>query len=140
MSSFNFNQRNSEGFNPGATPPGLHGARFGTSEGGAGGDPTSNGLTASSRGRGGFGFGTGGSVSISGLGAFQPIPVSDAPGSSSGRGGPPPTPMDLVGASSSESMADSLLLQMVEKAVETKLTQQIAKIDRYVRPNITWFR
>ena len=134
MSSFNFNQRNSEGFNPGATPPGLHGARFGSSEGGAGGDPTSNGLTASSRGRGGFGFGTGGSVSISGLGAFQPIPVSDATGSGSGRGGPPPTPMDLVGASSaSGSMADSLLLAMVEKAVEKAIETNLAKIDRYGR-------
>ena len=127
MSSFNFNQRSSEGFNPGATPPGLQGARFGTSEGGAS-DATANGLTTSSRGRGGFGFGTGGSVAISGLSAFQPIPISDAPGSGSGRGGPPPTPMDLVGASSSSgSMADSLLLEMVEKAIETKL----AKIDRY---------
>ena len=70
-------------------------------------DPTANGSAAtSSRGR--YGFGTGG--------AFQTI-AADAP---------PPPPRVSTGNPSTGSMADSLLLEMVEKAIETKL----AKIDR----------
>ena len=86
---------------------GQRGGPGGASSGSAE-DPTANGSAAtSSRGR--YGFGTGG--------AFQPI-ASDAP---------QPPPRVPSGNPSTGSMADSLLLEMVEKAIETKL----AKIDRY---------
>ena len=79
----------------------------GGAPGGSAEDPTANGSAAtSSRGR--YGFGTGG--------AFQPI-AGDAPA---------PSPRVPTGNPSTGSMADSLLLEMVEKAIETKL----AKIDR----------